>query len=98
MNKPTTGMPAAGMATVSVARNNELLIPIDRELQEILVATSVCRRRLKVWSESVRDRIMYETNRSSVEGAIQDLENAMASISELVANQVAVRLAEDPAD
>lgn len=91
MNKPNTGMPATRSEDASGTRSNELLIPIDRELQEILVATSLCRRRLKEWSESVRDRTMYETNRHSVEGAIDDLE-------ELVANQVAVRLAEDPID
>lgn len=70
------------------------LIPVDRELQEILMTTHTCRCRLQAYVESIHNRQLHEMVRDSADTARSDLVNAITAMSQLAANQIAFRLTE----
>ena len=74
---------------------NAPLIPVDRELQEILMQVHAARMRLIGYVDSIRDRNLYMMIEKPAEDARENLTDAISAISQFAADQMAFYLIEN---
>lgn len=67
-------------------------MPVDRELQEILMQTHECRKRLQAYTNSIHDRALFQSIEDSALDAAECMANAITSISQFAANEMIFRL------
>ena len=74
---------------------NAPLIPVDRELQEILMQVHAARMRLIEYVDSIHDRNLYMMIEKPAEDARENLMDAISAISQFAASQMAFYLIEN---
>lgn len=70
-------------------------IPVDPELQEMVLKVYDCRKRLRAYADAIHDQRLYLSIEDSFTAADECLVNAITSISKLAANEMISRLVDD---
>lgn len=67
-------------------------IPMDRELQDILMLASACRKRLRAYTDAIHDRKLYHSIEDAAQDADEHLADAITNISQFATNEMIFRL------